>query len=252
MLTLQDDWEFNVLGIYNYRKGGPFDALFDFIRLNHAKVPGDIVEAGVYRGNSLIALGMLLKEVNSDKRVYGYDSFSGFPPVYDAHDDFIEFERMHDAGTINDAHINAVRRNLSWRAALKSQEVTTENISTSGNFSGTSLDFVRRKIDFVGLDNIELIDGPFSHTMRADVPKPSRIMAVLMDCDLYASHLDTFAFTWPRLSVGGMIYLDEYYSLKFPGARRATDSFLSDKRARLEMSSRKPGDFERWYAIKEG
>ena len=44
MLNIRDDWEFNVLGIYNYRKAGPFDALFDFIRENHDKIPGDIVD----------------------------------------------------------------------------------------------------------------------------------------------------------------------------------------------------------------
>ena len=44
---------------------------------------------------------------------------------------------------------------------------------------------------------------------------PKKVMAVLMDCDLYDSYMDTFNFVWSRLNNGGMIYLDEYYSLKF-------------------------------------
>lgn len=250
MLRPTADWEFNVLGIYNYRRSGPFDALFDFIRNNHEHLPGDIVEAGVYRGSSLIAIAMLLKELGSDKLVYGFDSFAGFPPVYDPKDDISEFESMFESGLIDFAHIDAVRRNLKWRQALKSESIDTRNISTSGDFSGTSLALVNRKIELIGLDNIVLMDGPFSQTMLA-AAEPSRIFAVLMDCDLYTSYLETFQFSWPRLVRGGMIYLDEYYSLKFPGARRATDAFLADKEARLSMAPRKTGEFERWYVVKD-
>lgn len=78
----------------------------------------------------------------------------------------------------------------------------------------------------------------------------SNIMAAVIDCDLYQSYLDTFAFVWPRLVDGGFIHLDEYYSLKFPGARLATDEFLQDKNAKLEMAQTKPGDFERWFCRK--
>ena len=55
------------------------DAILKIIRENHTEILGDIVEAGVYRGNSLIAIGMLLKELGSSKKIYGFDSFSGFP-----------------------------------------------------------------------------------------------------------------------------------------------------------------------------
>ena len=71
-----------------------------------------------------------------------------------------------------------------------------------------------------------------------------------MDCDLYQSYIETYNFIWPRLEEGAMIYLDVYYSLKFPGARRATNEFVHGKAARLEMSPRSPGDFERWHLIK--
>lgn len=68
MITLKEDWEFNVLGIYNYLKPGRFKAICDFIINNHNKIEGDVVEAGVYRGGSLIAIAMLLKSLGSKKR----------------------------------------------------------------------------------------------------------------------------------------------------------------------------------------
>ncbi|MFN4164159.1 MAG: TylF/MycF/NovP-related O-methyltransferase [Ferrovibrio sp.] len=250
MIDLRDDWEFNVLGIYNYRKTGPFDVLFDFVRQNHKLIEGDIVEAGVYRGSSLIGLAMLLKELGSDKKVYGYDSFAGFPPIYDANDGLEKFEELHAQGRISRAHVEAVRRNMRWRQQLSGIPVNSSNVSSSGDFSGTSLAMVKKKIEIADLDNIVLVDGMFSETMVPTAPQPAKVMAVLMDCDLYQSYLDTFAFVWPRLSKNGMIYLDEYYSLKFPGAKIATDEFLQANGGELTMAPQKPGDFERWYITK--
>lgn len=251
MLHLTEDWEFNVLGIYNYRKPGPFDALFGFVRENHHRIEGDLVEAGVFRGSSLVAMGMMLKELGSDKKVYGFDSFAGFPPIYHANDGMEKFEELHSLGRITDQHMDAVRRNLAWRQAMSGIPMNSSNISSSGDFSGTSLDFVKKKIELAGLDNVVLVDGLFSETMAPKTEVPSKIMAVLMDCDLYESYLQTFNFVWPRLSSQGMVYLDEYYSLKFAGARIATDEFMVDRGGKLVKAPQKPGDFERWYIQKD-
>jgi len=80
---------------------------------------------------------------------------------------------------------------------------------------------------------------------------PKEIMCGLMDCDLYQSYLETFHFVWPRLSIGGLIYLDEYYSLKFPGARIASDEFIQlNPEAVIHQFKTSPGEFERWGIIK--
>lgn len=74
-----------------------------------------------------------------------------------------------------------------------------------------------------------------------------KIMCALMDCDLYQSYITSFNFIWPRLINGGLIYLDEYYSLKFPGARIATNEFIeSHGEAALERFSTDNSEFERW------
>ncbi len=120
MKHITEDWEFNALGVYNYLKPGRFDALIKFIRENHTKISGDIVEAGVYRGSSLFAIGMLLKELGSSKKVYGFDSFSGFPPIQNEKDDFLQFESMHQNKQISDEHIASVRKNREFWTALHS------------------------------------------------------------------------------------------------------------------------------------
>ena len=47
-----------------------------------------------------------------------------------------------------------------------------------------------------------------------------KVMSAVIDCDLYESYQDSLNFIWYKLSKRGFIHLDEYYSLKYPGARR--------------------------------
>ena len=134
---------------------------------------------------------------------------------------------------------------ISGRAASPS------NISSSLDFSETPLSLLKRKIKYLGLDNIVLVDGDYKETMTKKMHKNIKFMATLVDCDLYESHKIALPFVWDRLVEGGYMYLDEYYSLKFPGARIATDEFFVNKADKPEMYSRKSMDFERWFVIKK-
>ena len=51
---------------------------YQYIRQN-IDIEGDIFEFGVYKGASLIAVALILKELGSEKKIYGFDSFNGFP-----------------------------------------------------------------------------------------------------------------------------------------------------------------------------
>lgn len=164
----------------------------------------------------------------------------------------MQYEKLYACGKITNEHINAVRANQKYLADLAPDQniSTATTVSSSKSFSDTSLDLIKKKIKIVGLDNVVLIDGPFSETMARSANLPKKIMAGIFDCDLYQSYVDAFNYIWPNLSHGGMIHLDEYYSLKFPGARIAVDEFLSNKSARLEMAPKISGDFERWHVYK--
>jgi hypothetical protein len=248
-MRLQEDWEFNVLGIYNYRKRAELRNYFDYIAENHDRIDGDILEAGVYKGRSLLATGLLLKELGSDKRVYGFDSFSGFPPIYHQFDELRTFDLLLQEGRISSGHYEKIQRNLNYRSHALPQAATlrASNVSLSGDFSRVSIEELRKKIDFLGLDNVILVSGPFADTLTEGRSLPERLMAVLMDCDLYESYRVALPFIWNRLAIGGYLYLDEYYSLKFPGARIATDEFFASKDDRPQRHIIEPGDFERWY-----
>jgi hypothetical protein len=101
------------------------------------------------------------------------------------------------------------------------------------------------------LSNYEIIEGSFEETMVPDAKEPETIAAAILDCDLYGSYLVALDFIWPRLSRGGIIYLDEYYSLKFPGARIAVDEFFESRTAELTKTVDDFNGFERWFVQKD-
>ena len=47
--------------------------------INDKKIEGDFVEAGVWRGGSLIILKKLIEKYKLNKKIYGYDTFEGMP-----------------------------------------------------------------------------------------------------------------------------------------------------------------------------
>ena len=52
------------------------------------------------------------------------------------------------------------------------------------------------------------------------------------------------------LEKNGYIHLDEYYSIKFPGARIAIDEFCSLNKIKLKKQKTPSYEFERWYLKK--
>jgi len=230
-----DSWEFDVLGIYNYHKPGKLDGYFRFIRQNlHLK--GDICEAGVFQGKVLLATCLLLKELGSDKTVYGFDTFTGLPKG--SPEDMPEvFDALHYEGVISDAHYEDVVKLRKYRKG--------KPLSLSGLFVQTSTNRIRNAAHLLGLDNFKLIRGEFKQTMKGDY----RFMAANLDCDLYKSYKTALPFVWHRMEKG-YIHLDEYYSLKFPGPMLACTEFENETPGFTLEHKRTPGDFERWYVRK--
>ena len=244
-------YEFNVLGILNYNTENKLSIYYNWIKEHHNKVDGDILEAGVFQGKSILSTGLLLNQLESDKIVYGFDSFNGFPPVYDAKDNLSNFGKLFKQGKISADHLEQHNRLVQHRTFLKNTEINEKNISSSETFEDVSKLMIERKIDYLGLSNIKLIEGDFTQTMSKKNEHPKTLSAVLLDCDLYQSYITALSFIWPRLSSGGMIFFDEYFSLKFPGARIAVDEFFSPFMEKVELTCYKSEDtFERWIAIK--
>lgn len=243
-----EEYLFAITEVENFRKNTPsrLRHYFQFIKDNHLKLNGNLAEFGVYRGNSLIATALILKELGSDKKVFGFDSFSGFPN-YAAEDDLASFENQN---IFSDATRSKVHSYKSVMNELWNSDVDKDTVSSSGDFSNTSRDLVQKKIDYFQLDNVEIIQGDFSDTLCQNVFQDFEIMSANIDCDLYDGYRVALNFVWDKLVCDGMIHLDEYYSLKFPGAKIAVDKFCSQNEINVQWQKIRDGEFPRAFLKK--
>lgn len=235
------DWLLNVMGLRNPKKAESLKPFYDFLLNEGLELPGDVAEFGVYKGDSLLSTALFLLRAGSAKKTLGFDTFAGFPALHE-NDRTERFEELHAKGRMSESH---------YQAVLQLREAERLGIYRQHQFQATSLELVNGRIKTLRLPNVILHPGDFKDAIR-NVPGDTRYCAVLMDSDLYASHADTLPHCWEKLVPGGAIYLDEYYSLKYPGARIAIDEFcekIGTEPIRVLGYSEK-GEFERWFLKK--
>lgn len=251
MKTLDSSWQFNFLNIYNFNQAGPYEYIFQFLDQQQNTMKGDVLEAGVYRGRMTLSMAMYLKQQKLPGVIHGFDTFSGFPGL-DPQDEVSNFEHLYTNGLISKNHYLEVQKLQVFLRDVMKRGTQPDQISTSGSFADSRYDELKQKIDFFGLDNIQLHVGPFSTTMKQESLFDVRYSVVFIDCDLFQGYLDTLNYGWDRLLPGGIVFLDEYYSLKFPGARLAVDQFLRGvDNFQMINVARPEDDFERWVIVKK-
>ena len=255
-MKLKNDWEFNVLNIYNFNKFGNLKYYFDFIKKNHKKIKGDIVEAGVFQGRSLIATALFLKELKSNKKVYGFDTFSGFPLKNKFHrfDTSDNWKKLKKSKLIDINHYHEVKKNekiLKFVKKNKFKKLSYRNLSLSSDFSENYISKLKQKIKFLGLKNIILVKGDFKTTFPNKKNLPKNIFCSIIDADLYRSYYYSLPQIYKRLSKGGYLYLDEYYSLKFPGPRLYCNNFAKNHNIKIYKEKKIDGDFPRYFILKD-
>ncbi len=175
--------------------------------LAHDHVRGDLLEFGVYTGGSLGRHIEIFRPLGVIDRFYGFDSFAGLPAV--------------EAGT--DLPI--------WH---------------QGQFSDTSRDGVLRYLlGRVGhVDDVELVEGWFSETLPRMRDRITRVAFVRVDCDLYQSTVDVFAFLAGRLADGAIVYFDDWSHDARTGETKAFFEFAERERERYR--------FERLLTVSDG
>ena len=73
-------------------------------------------------------------------------------------------------------------------------------------------------------DRLVMVQGMVEETIPAKMPEA--ISVLRLDTDFYESTLHELTHLWPRLSRGGVLYVDDYGS--WLGARKAVDEFFAD------------------------
>ncbi len=151
--------------------------------------PGDLIEAGVWRGGASIFMrGVLAAHGDPTRVVWVADSFAGLP------------SRGTTRWREDDTDIDWAR--LTWLAI--------------------PLDEVRGAFERYGLldDRVRFLPGWFHETLpQAPI---DRLALMRLDGDMYGSTMDALENLYPRLSVGGYVVIDDY---QIAGCRSAVDTF---------------------------
>jgi hypothetical protein len=245
-IDFMETWEFGAVGISD-PNSSTLKRYFELIYRTR-DIQGDIAEFGVSTGKSIITTSLISRKLDANKKIYGFDTFTGFPG-FSENDNFDLFEKLFKQGEITEKHFRKIEKNRE-HVLTRGASTNPKDISNSGNFENTSLELVNSKIQHFGLGkNTKLIQGDFTKKLELKI-SDLFFSLVLIDSDLFESYDRILPIIWERLSPGGYIYLDEYYSLKFPGPRIAVNNFVAKTKCEL-IRLDDWLDFERWAIYKK-
>jgi O-methyltransferase len=152
-------------------------------------VPGDMIEAGAWRGGVGILIRGILKAYGVDDRfVWVADSFRGLPPA-----------EARDRGV--------TLQELEW--LVVPVEEVRENFYRYGLLD----------------EQVRFVQGWFRDTLPA--LRQNRWAVVRADGDMYGSTMDVLVNLYDGLSAGGFMIIDDYFGL--PPCRDAVDDFRRDR-----------------------
>jgi O-methyltransferase len=153
------------------------------------KVPGDLIETGVWRGGACIFMRGILKAHGiTDRKVYVADSFEGLPKVDHKYPVDVQFDYKFDQCDYLKVSLDVVKENF------KSYDL---------------LD-----------DNVVFVKGFFEHSLKS-VPF-NKIAVLRLDGDMYSSTIQVLEQLYKKVSIGGYIIVDDF---SIPNCAAAVNDF---------------------------
>jgi hypothetical protein len=186
------------------------------------RIPGAIVECGVWKGGSMMAVARTLLELSDRSRdLHLFDTFEGMT-----------------APTAEDVA-------LTGESAADLLAATTDREDAESVWCRAPLDVVKQAMASVGYERskVHYIKGRVEDTIPAAAPE--RIALLRLDTDWYESTRHEMIHLFPRLCVGGVLILDDYGH--WLGARRAVDEYLREHNVPLFLQRI---DYTGRYAVK--
>jgi hypothetical protein len=172
-------------------------------------VKGSVVECGVFRGFGVMSwakLSTILEPENLTRRIYGFDTFAGFPSVSDAD------TRGKGRGKVGDLEAGSYDE---LQALIKEYD----------------------RDRFLGhIPKVELVKGDITQTAPKFVADHPHLMVSLLfiDCDLFEPTKAALEAFVPRMPKGAIIAFDELDNPIWPGETLAVLETLGINRLRLQ------------------
>lgn len=186
-----------------------FLALYEIFK-RVINVKGSVVECGVNRGFGVMTwakLSAILEPVNLTRRVYGFDSFAGFPSVSDK-------DISHSSGAPKTGDLSAPDYDELLELAA---------INDSTRFLGH-------------IPKVELVKGDALQTIPAFIEShPHLVVSLLfLDFDLYEPTRVALEHFVPRMPSGAIIAFDELDNPLWPGETLAMMEAFRGRPLKLE------------------
>ena len=166
------------------------------------QIPGDIVECGVWRGGSMMAIAsMLMRHNDSQRQLHLFDTFEGMSAPTDA-----------------DVAISG--------ESAESLLETEDKSDAKSVWCVSSLNEVRSHMDQTGYpeSHTHYHVGKVEDTIPAGAPE--QIALLRLDTDWYESTAHELKHLFPRLSEGAVVIIDDYGH--WQGARQAVDEYFEE------------------------
>lgn len=177
------------------------------------KIPGAVVECGVWRGGSMHLVARTLDAIGDTSReLYLFDTFEGMTPPTDKDVTF---------------------------TGKPVAELLEGQPKTARIWAVASLEDVKQGFEKVPYpdDKIHFVKGTVEETLPGQAP--DEIAILRLDTDWYESTRHELVTLYDRLVPGGVLIIDDYGS--FQGAKQAVDEFVAETGARLLLIPIGPG-----------
>lgn len=167
-------------------------------------IPGALLECGVFVGGNIQAMIKTVQACGrNDIDIYAYDTFKGMPKP-----EAIDFE--FKVGPAYD----------QWKRQQNADS------TTGSRWVRYSLPLVLEQILPLGYprERLHFVRGMVEKTIPRYAPE--KIALARFDTDFYSSTRHEFEHLYPRVSPGGIIYIDDYGA--FLGSQTATDEYIKN------------------------
>lgn len=219
--ALSDEFpsDFNTEAINIIREARPYtmtspERIYTLIEavkyISKNNIIGDIVECGVWKGGSMMAIAKTLINLGDESRnLYLFDTFSGMTKPSDRDIDF---------------------RGITASTLLQKSDKEDEQ----SVWCYASLELVKEVMSKTGYDSqkIHFIEGMVEATIPSYAPES--ISLLRLDTDWYESTRHELNHLFPRLSNNGVLIIDDYGH--WQGSKLATDEYFYQNNIKILLN----------------